>query len=156
MNTIKASNSFGSDQARCYIGPDLDTNYLSHAMRFPTMWYVRSAKSQTSLRICAVWSELLLWAWIFYDCKATYQTAFPVSKLKKRLHRLLWVSTCQNSTLFEIACHALFSNVSSNMVCVTSKGSDQPAHMHSLIRAFASCLNILWLLRYWPNSIWSF
>ena len=32
---------------------------------------------------------------------------------------------------------------SNNVVCVTSKGSDQPAHMRSLIRAFASCLNIL-------------
>ena len=27
------------------------------------------------------------------------------------------------------------------MVCSTSKGSDQPAHTHSLIRAFASCIN---------------
>ena len=26
-------------------------------MRFPTMWYVRPAKAQTSLRIRAVWSE---------------------------------------------------------------------------------------------------
>ena len=31
----------------------------------------------------------------------------------------------------------------SNMVCVTSNASDQPAHMRSLIRAFASGLNIL-------------
>ena len=29
------------------------------------------------------------------------------------------------------------------MVCATSKGSDQPAHMRSLIRAFTSLLNIL-------------
>ena len=29
---------------------------------------------------------------------------------------------------------------SNNAVCATSKGSDQPAHMRSLIRAFASCL----------------
>ena len=28
--------------------------------------------------------------------------------------------------------------ISNNVVCVTSKGSDQPAHMRSLIRAFAS------------------
>ena len=28
--------------------------YLSRDMRFPTMWYVRPAKAQTSLRICAV------------------------------------------------------------------------------------------------------
>ena len=36
-------------------------------MRFPTMWYVRPAKAQTSLRTRAVWSEPLLVAWLFYD-----------------------------------------------------------------------------------------
>ena len=30
-----------------------------------------------------------------------------------------------------------------NVVCATSKGSDQPAHTYSLIRAFANRLNIL-------------
>ena len=33
--------------------------------------------------------------------------------------------------------------ISNNVVCATSKASDQPAHMRSLIRAFASRLNIL-------------
>ena len=33
--------------------------------------------------------------------------------------------------------------ISNNVVCATSKGSDQPAHTHRLIRAFASRLNIL-------------
>ena len=33
--------------------------------------------------------------------------------------------------------------ISNNAVCATSKASDQPAHMRSLIRAFASRLNIL-------------
>ena len=33
--------------------------------------------------------------------------------------------------------------ISNNVVGATSKGSDQPAHTHSLIRAFASPLNIL-------------
>ena len=32
---------------------------------------------------------------------------------------------------------------SNNVVCATSKGSNQPAHTRSLIRAFASRLNIL-------------
>ena len=41
---------------------------LSQCMRFPTMWYVRPAKPQISLRIGAVWSEPLLVAWIFYEC----------------------------------------------------------------------------------------
>ena len=35
--------------------------------------------------------------------------------------------------------------ISSNLVCATSKDSDQPAHMRSIIRAFASHLNILHL-----------
>ena len=35
--------------------------------------------------------------------------------------------------------HEIFNNV----ICATSKASDQPAHTCSLIRAFASCLDIL-------------
>ena len=42
------------------------------------------------------------------------------------------------------------------MIFATSKVSDQPAHMRSLIRAFASRLSILWLLSCWLNTIWSF
>ena len=42
--------------------------HLNQCMRFPTIWYVRPAKAQTSLRIRAVWSEPLLVAWVFYDC----------------------------------------------------------------------------------------
>ena len=33
--------------------------------------------------------------------------------------------------------------ISKNVVCATSKDSDQPAHTRSLIRAFATRLNIL-------------
>ena len=33
--------------------------------------------------------------------------------------------------------------ISNNVVCATSKASDQPAHMRSLIRAFASRLNTI-------------
>ena len=36
--------------------------------------------------------------------------------------------------------------ISNNVVCATSKASDQPAHMRSLIRAFASRFNILGVL----------
>ena len=58
-------------------------------MRLPTMWYVRPAKAQTSLRIRAVWPEPLLVAGIFYDSKATCQTLFGVSKLNRRLHMVV-------------------------------------------------------------------
>ena len=33
--------------------------------------------------------------------------------------------------------------ISNSVVCATSKGSDQPAHMCRLIRVYASRLNIL-------------
>ena len=46
--------------------------------------------------------------------------------------------------------------ISNNVVCATSKASDQPAHTRSLIRAFARRLSILLLLTYWLNTIWSF
>ena len=38
--------------------------------------------------------------------------------------------------------------ISNNVVCATNKDSEQPAHMRSLIRAFASGLNILGILSY--------
>ena len=38
--------------------------------------------------------------------------------------------------------------ISNNVVRVTSKASYQSAHTRSLIRAFASRLNILWILSY--------
>ena len=76
--------------------------------RFPTMWYVRQAKSQISLRIRAAWSEPLFVAWIFYECYATDWTSFGVSKLKRRLHRLVWVYTCQNATLLETTSHGSY------------------------------------------------
>ena len=41
---------------------------LSCDMKFPTMWYLRPAKPQISLRISAAWSELLLVTCIFFDC----------------------------------------------------------------------------------------
>ena len=46
--------------------------------------------------------------------------------------------------------------ISNNVESATSKASDQPAHLCKLIGAFASPLNILWLLSFWLNIIWSF
>ena len=46
--------------------------------------------------------------------------------------------------------------ISNNVVSATSKTSDQPVYPRGLTRAFASRLNILWLLIYWLNIIWSF
>ena len=43
-------------------------NIIEPWHEIPTMWYVRPAKPQISLRICTVCSEPLLVAWIFYEC----------------------------------------------------------------------------------------
>ena len=45
--------------------------------------------------------------------------------------------------------------ISNNVVNATSKGPDQPAHMRSLIRAFARRLNFLWVLSYCLKIIMS-
>ena len=48
------------------------------------------------------------------------------------------------STLNRLYCiNELWHEISNNVVCATSEGSDQPELMRSLIRAFASRLNIL-------------
>ena len=43
-----------------------------------------------------------------------------------------------------------------NVVCATSKGSDQPDYTRRLIRAFACRLNSIWVFSYRQNIIWSF
>ena len=72
---------------------------MSQCMSFPTMWYVRPAKPQISLRIRAVWSEPLLIAWVFYNCWATDRTPFGVSNLYENSYQnppLLQVDFRQN------------------------------------------------------------
>ena len=68
---------------------------------------------------------------------------------------------CCTSSLCFVKIQQLSSNepvheIFNNVVCATSKASDQPAHTRSLIWGFASRLRILWLLSYWLNTIWSF
>ena len=63
-------------------------------MRFPTMWYVRPAKPQISLCICAVCSEPLLVATIFYNCLATDRTAFGAPTWAASARLSLHLSKC--------------------------------------------------------------
>ena len=45
--------------------------------------------------------------------------------------------------LYELMTVEQVHEISNNVLCATSKASDQPAHTRSLIRAFASRLSIL-------------
>ena len=68
-----------------------------------------------------------------------YTKALPC-EISKRLVRL-----CQRLIVLQVdqKQYEPVHEISNNVVCATSKASDQPAHMRSLIRAFASRLSIL-------------
>ena len=59
-------------------------------------------------------------------------------------------------TKFAAGTNEPWNEISNNVICATSKGSDQPAHTRRLIRAFAWRLIIIWVLSYWSNLIWCF
>ena len=89
-----------------------------------------------------------------------YRNAHPRLVLKhlKISTRSDWTTSILSCKILSL-CHFTFEpqhEISNNVVCATSKASDQPAHTHSLIRAFASRLNILGMLSYRLNIIWSF
>ena len=109
--------------------------------------------------------DICAWLLILVDCVHAFV------KLEQFVHKSPWIRTlgryvCE-CLLFWVGCtHRSTSpflnlyepvhELSNNVVCATSKASDQPAHTRSLIRAFASRLSILWLLSYWLNTIWIF
>ena len=71
-----------------------------------------------------------------------------------KIYAVEWKEPSQLDCSYEIHKHMYtlsepVTEISNNVVCATSKASDQPAHTRSLIRAFASRLSILWLLSYW-------
>ena len=70
-------------------------------------------------------------------------------------HVIISQSFCSCSLLF-LNWFEPWHEISNNLVCATSKGSDQPVHMRSLIRAFTCSSNILWVLSYWLNTVWGF
>ena len=93
--------------------------------------------------------------------KSFYSKLFHIGKVLLLLqpllstHRSIAISFSQKHSAVNFKKEPV-REISNNMVCATSKASDQPAHTRSLIRAFASRLSILWLLSYWLNTIWSF
>ena len=68
--------------------------------------------------------------WVFTVCQSTHLGISSIERVKE--------VAIMASALFEPR-----NEISDNVVCVTSKASGQPAHTRSLIRAFASSLNIL-------------
>ena len=78
---------------------------------FKSSYSVEPWHEISSLCIRTDWSEPLLVARLFYEYSATDWPSFGVFKFKRRLHKLVWVSTCQNATLSEITCHGSIYNI---------------------------------------------
>ena len=88
---------------------------------------------------------------IFYKIFMYFQCCFTDQR-NKRVPRLshpflAWKRNITGEKCF-IKRYEPVHEISNNVVCATSKASDQPAHTCSLIRAFASRLSILLLLSY--------
>ena len=75
----------------------------------------------------------------------TSNPSIPSLTLYQQSHYAQQQYFAQNVYLFRFE---PWCGISNNVACATSKASDQPAHMRSLIRAFASHLNIVWVLSY--------
>ena len=81
---------------------------MSCGMGFPTMWFVRTAKPQISLRIRTVWSEPLLVAWIFYSVKLLTEHHLEFLSLKGGCTGSSESTlTSQNAALMEITFRVL-------------------------------------------------
>ena len=92
------------------------------------------SRDNTNLRHCSIpWLNIYTWLNIGHKCEVTLNHFIP-------FHDEHYNSCGHDraSTFFEPR-----HDISNNVVCATSKASDPPAHTRSLIRAFASSLNIL-------------
>ena len=116
--------------------------------------------------LCYEWQSCFCWK-LWYEWELCCDRSLPLDWHLCCYWQLLWLT----SDLIEI-CVAIDSWVMiGNNVWIDiwasawdfqqcgmcdQQRSDQPAHMGSLIRAFACRLNILWVLSFWLNIIWRF
>ena len=107
---------------------------------------------------CPGWKNPNIWPFeIFSYLQTKTELSFACFIKLLLLQKHQWMRTTLVSCNFFVK--SIFEprhEISNNVVCETSKNSDQPAHSRSLIRAFSSRLKILLLLSYWQNNMWSF
>ena len=74
------------------------------------------------------------------------EVAFQNPLLKKENNLTQHIINFYYNEMRDVGTNELVHEISNNVVCETGKASDQSAHKCSLIRAFASHLNILGVL----------
>ena len=70
------------------------------------------------------------------------------SDLMSKLGKIIYIKHSYKSKIYPRNQVEPQHEISNNVICATSKASDQPTHTHSLIRAIASRSNILWMLSF--------
>ena len=76
------------------------------------------------------------------NCRKDGYIQFPDFNGDGSVSSILMCPACDESTCGNIFIDPVHE-ISNNVACAISKASDQPAHMHSLLRAFASPMNII-------------
>ena len=122
---------------------------MSRDMRYPTIWYVRPPKAQTSLCIRAAWSEPLIVAWIFYFGWDDFLR--PINNLSVIKGRVFlgWTSSKLGSMFL----------LKDTTQWLRGGSNPRPLGLESITLSLSHCallLDILWLLSYWLNIICSF
>ena len=84
----------------------------------------------------------------FVKINLLFRIMDPLKRKSPSLEKEIFGTLSCNYFLIHQSIYEPRHEISNNVVCGTSKASDQPAHMRNLIRAFASCLNIIGVLSY--------
>ena len=138
-----------TDQAQ-HVGPDLSPNCLQFLsglirmkVRFAAHWW-----DDNTTTFFYVYHMLQITSYLKRKHKWRRARWKDFLSILTQWLKSAWASTKPDQSQAYEPVH----EISNNVVCTTSKASDQPGHMHSLIRAFASRLSILWLLSNWLNT----
>ena len=125
---------------------------MSCLMTKPTKWHVPPSKTQISLGICPVWSESSLSAWRKLGSLATHWAHSEDSGQTGQMTRLIWVLAGCTGHFVDFVMQWLMwyfkMSWDTAKPSVYREGSDQPAHLFSLIRIFTVCVKKHWVLGY--------
>ena len=134
LTSCEIKRHYGQDEPRCYSRFDYDYKIVQRLAELELDYSELKAVNDELLEQIGELKKKNSGTYINWLC---------------RRHELqTFVLECQSQFYRWPLVHEPVHEMSDNMVCATGKASDQPAHTRTLIRAFASHLNIQLLLSY--------